>query len=401
MSEQPCEFDYCTEPTLHLARGGYAIMARMTILRFSFMTFAVTLVLVAAARAAGRAMPTEMISFQHGDRAYLLDVQTRQQVTLARSRNIAWAHNRTHYALARDGQVLTGRLGAGIPQPVTGIELLINAISPTWSPDGAQIAYMAGVGSFIDLYLTDFENAPRRLTTNAIVVEGPVWSPDGAQIAYVDARQNIADLFVIDAEPGARPRRLTNRANVTGPVWSPNGTQLAFITRDNPLWTINVIDINSGGSTTLAEFVRPISSLAWSPTGTQLAMIVSERRNRLYVLTPGDDARRIRTHPHGHIHHLLWSGDGAQLIGYGPEQLGTGFYTVNPHTGQAQYIAYVDGVEVHHMVWANDVESRFVGTVLDRATNTQDLHLITNEGLRRLTVTPGPEINPVWLGNPQ
>ena len=60
--------------------------------------------------------------------------------------------------------------------PSEGVDEVLN---PTWSPDGARIAFSGLVGGFNDLFVYDLNGAAARLTNNAYAELDPAWSPDG------------------------------------------------------------------------------------------------------------------------------------------------------------------------------------------------------------------------------
>jgi uncharacterized repeat protein (TIGR01451 family) len=60
----------------------------------------------------------------------------------------------------------------------------------------------------------------------------PSWSFDGAQIAFLSTRDfpqaNASEIYVMDAQ-GSNVRRVTNASNFkTAPAWAPDGTQIVF-----------------------------------------------------------------------------------------------------------------------------------------------------------------------------
>ncbi|HUR20674.1 MAG TPA: basic secretory protein-like protein, partial [Vicinamibacterales bacterium] len=60
---------------------------------------------------------------------------------------------------------------------------------PTWSPDGASIAFAGLEGGFSDLFMLDVKSAAvTRLTNDAFAELQPAWSPDGDRIAFVTDR---------------------------------------------------------------------------------------------------------------------------------------------------------------------------------------------------------------------
>jgi hypothetical protein len=62
-------------------------------------------------------------------------------------------------------------------------------LSPAWSPDGAHILYVRGLGPTSDIYVMTADGADvRRLTDHPERDADPAWSPDGRQIAFTSGR---------------------------------------------------------------------------------------------------------------------------------------------------------------------------------------------------------------------
>lgn len=108
--------------------------------------------------------------------------------------------------------------------------------SPTFSPDGSQVAFVwddgRGPESF-DLYVKVIgSDKPLRLTHHGGVGHA-AWSPDGRSIAFWRRSQNDAGVFVI-SPLGGPERKITsaNRSSGGSLSWSADGRQLAFI--DHP-----------------------------------------------------------------------------------------------------------------------------------------------------------------------
>jgi len=153
----------------------------------------------------------------------------------------------------------------------------LGIIDPVLSPDGSHAAFTA-LG---DLWVADLMSGQlRNMTDNQWVALSPSWSPDGQQLAYVSDESGRANIWLMDVGSG-QSRQLTDQALRTNtPVWSPDGARLAYLSdiEGNDFRTvfdtatINVADVATGNVTTVSEPTFGPSGPAWSPDGTMIAI---------------------------------------------------------------------------------------------------------------------------------
>lgn len=105
-------------------------------------------------------------------------------------------------------------------------------ISPSWSPDGRQLAYVSFESRKPVVYVHDVASGKRRLVANFRGSNSaPAWSPDGRALAVTLSRDGGSQLYTLDVNmPGAEPRRLTQSSSIdTEPTYSHDGRQLYFV----------------------------------------------------------------------------------------------------------------------------------------------------------------------------
>lgn len=128
-----------------------------------------------------------------------------------------------------------GKIIAEIP-----FQGLSEIFSPTWSPDGRFIAFIALAGGKTDLYVYDLgSKSLRQLTDDVFADLQPSWSPDGRFVAFVTDRFGTDlsllsygdyELALIDPESGTvqRLQGFASAKNIN-PQWSPDSRSLYFL----------------------------------------------------------------------------------------------------------------------------------------------------------------------------
>lgn len=124
-------------------------------------------------------------------------------------------------------------------------------LEPTWSPDGASVAYMSDFAGNKDIWVISAAGMNRRRITRSPRIETlPAWSPDGSRLLYVSWNDTTACpeiwQIAVDTEVNSR---LTPGSK---PSWSPNGETFAF-----ELWCVN----GGFGKDNLAIFTLADSSI--------------------------------------------------------------------------------------------------------------------------------------------
>ncbi len=147
-------------------------------------------------------------------------------------------------------------------------------ISPAWSPNGTQLAYVSFESRKPVIYVHEVATGRRRLLSNFKGSNSaPAWAPDGKSLAVTLTREGSSQIYAMDAG-GGEARRLTQSSSIdTEPVFSADGKSLYFVSDRGGAPQIYRMP-TSGGNPERVTFTGSYNiSPALSPDGRWLAYI--------------------------------------------------------------------------------------------------------------------------------
>jgi TolB protein len=177
-----------------------------------------------------------------------------------------------------------GQVALNSPEPI---------ISPAWSPDGKELAYVSFESQKAVVYAQEVMTGKRRAIANFRGSNSaPAWGPDGNTIAATLSRDGGSQLYLMDRNGGNVRRLTTSQAIDTEPVFEmPEGKRIYFVSDRGggpQVYRVgsgggNVERITFGGSYNISPAI--------SPDGRTLAYISRQGNSfKLYTLdlaTPG------------------------------------------------------------------------------------------------------------------
>ncbi len=102
-------------------------------------------------------------------------------------------------------------------------------MSPAWSPNGRQIAYVTFEKKHASIYVQDVATGYRQLLTDFPGINGaPAWSPDGRKLALVLSKGGTPNIYTMDIVTHQLTQLTRDWSINTEPDWSPSGRSIIF-----------------------------------------------------------------------------------------------------------------------------------------------------------------------------
>jgi dipeptidyl aminopeptidase/acylaminoacyl peptidase len=177
--------------------------------------------------------------------------------------------------------------------------------------------YLTHLYSHIAVF--DLATRQTRVITKGQVDDGsPSWSPDGKQIAFISKRGHAdpdrtsnEDVWIVDAREGAEPRQLTRTPEDESgrPAWSPDGSRIAALLGETDqdaaygMSKLIVVPSNppasAGPATKPAIYMptldRAVSSLSWSADGQRINFLLQDDRTNHLASVPAENPNGTAT----------------------------------------------------------------------------------------------------------
>ena len=225
----------------------------------------------------------------------------------------------------------------------------------------------------------------------------PSWSPDSKQVAYVSFETGMAKVFTQNIASGKREIVLENKYQISSPSWSPNGKFLSLTLYQDGNAEIYILNLKNKNLTRLTNHYSIDTESSWSPNGSRI-MFTSGRAGspQLYEI----DLRKSNSKPR----RITFEGNYNAKASY----LANGDGAIFVHRSNNKFqiaLKYFDENFVRPLTESRLDESPSIspnGNVIIYATTEDELGLlagVTLSGARfKLPAKQGEVREPSWSG---
>ncbi|MDV6316909.1 Tol-Pal system beta propeller repeat protein TolB [Idiomarina sp. HP20-50] len=153
-------------------------------------------------------------------------------------------------------------------------------MSPSWSPDGTQLAYVSFENKTAEIFLQNIYTTEREKLTSYPGINGnPVFSPNGDKLAMVLSKDGNPELYVMDINTKDLQRITRSRTIDTEPNWTPDGESLVFTSERGGRPQLYSVNLSSGQVRRLTFEGEQNLGGTVSPSGNDMILVNRTRGN--------------------------------------------------------------------------------------------------------------------------
>ena len=182
--------------------------------------------------------------------------------------------------------------------------------APAWSPDGGTLALtLSRKDGDVDVYTLKLsDQALTRMSFDPGIDTEPSWSSDGRRLYFMSDRAGGPQIYEIDVENPQRATRVTFEGSYNArPRISPDGKQLAVVHLDGGAYRIAVVDLTSRGVQVLSQG-RQDESPSFAPNGATLIYATQDRgRGVLSTVSVDGRVQQRLAASSGDVREPVWS----------------------------------------------------------------------------------------------
>lgn len=167
-------------------------------------------------------------------------------------------------------------------------------MSPSWSPDGQQIAYVSFEKKKAQIFTVVVATGKRRLVTDFVGINGaPTWSVDGQQLAVVLSKGGNPKIYSVDLTSGNLKQLTFGEAIDTEPRFAPDGRSLLFTSGRGGSPQVYRLSLSDGSVTRVTYDGKYNARATYTPDQKRIVMLHKEEDSRFNIAVQDLDNSQV------------------------------------------------------------------------------------------------------------
>ena len=228
-------------------------------------------------------------------------------------------------------------------------------ISPAWSPDGTQLAYVSFENKKPVVYVQTLATRERKAVASFKGSNSaPAWSPDGRKLAVVLTGQGGSQIFLVNVD-GSGLQRLSRSSGIdTEPNFSPDGRSIIFTSDRGGSPQIYRMPVTSGENSNAERLTFEGGynvSPDFSQDGKSFTFIHRNSNNQFNVAVQDIGSRQVQILTNSRFDESPSFAPNGKMILYATEIDGHGILSAVSRDGQTRQHLTVQSGDIREPAW--------------------------------------------------
>jgi TolB protein len=217
-------------------------------------------------------------------------------------KQIAYVSFENHHAAIYIEEVLTGR--RHLVSEYQGING-----APAWSPDGRKLALVLSKSGSPNIYTIDLASHQlTQLTRDYYINTEPAWSPDGRSLIYTSDRGGSPQIYQLNIATKAATRLTYDGHYNARASFASDGKHIVVLNRESGLYNVGILDLDSGIFRVLTHSDADNESPSIAPNGSMVLFGTSYNGRSVLGMVATDGSVQIRLPARdGEVQDPAWS----------------------------------------------------------------------------------------------
>ena len=166
--------------------------------------------------------------------------------------------------------------------------------APAWAPDGSQLVATLSQSGGSQIYALPLNGGdPKRLTQSSSIDTEPAYAPDGRSIYFVSDRGGAPQIYRMSSSGGNADRVTFSGSYNISPAPSPDGRWLAYVSRVGGSFKLHVMELSSGSVTSITDTAAD-ESPSFAPNSRLIVYATQQQGKEVLMTTTLDGKIKAR-----------------------------------------------------------------------------------------------------------